>query len=234
MSPLSEKLNAFSETLALKDGINDLKSLFLKLQETLQQQNKEITLLKRQVESQDSTIKLLTENHNTEVKKLEDKIAVMSASVDHLKSQADNHEQYSRRYCLRIKGIENEENETSVDCVRKVTEVCESLNYTVEASDIDRAHRVGKDRKTMIVKFFSFAKRTNLYKARKNNEESGVKIHLDVTKSRLNLLDEADKLIVDTGPVDFVFADINCNTVAKMKNNRFKFFNNLDQFKKLL
>ena len=71
----------------------------------------------------------------------------------------------------------------------------------ISKNDIDRAHRVGKDRSTIIVKFFSFVIRTALYKARKNAE---VKIYLDITKSRLVLLDEAKKLFDEDSAVDFV------------------------------
>jgi len=38
-------------------------------------------------------------------------------------------------------------------------------------------------------------------------------------------------LISDDSNVDFVFADINCNTVARMKSNEYKFFDNIFTFK---
>ena len=81
----------------------------------------------------------------------------------------------------------------------------------------------------MIVKFFSFGKRTQVYKSRKDIEN--IKVHLDLTKPRLKLLEEAKELITSECSVDFVFADINCNVVARMKNNQYKFFNNINTFK---
>ena len=134
------------------------------------------------------------------------------------------------RSCLRINGIEKSQNETASDCVDKVLEVCKNLNVDVEKSDIDRAHRVGRERKTMIVKFYSFSKRTNIYKSRKNGNQN-IKVHLDLTKPRLRLLDEAKELITEDSLVDFVFADINCNVVARLKSNEYKFFDNIDSFK---
>ena len=92
-----------------------------------------------------------------------------------------------------IKGIDKEKDETSSKCIEKVIKVCKHIKVDITKNDIDRAHRVGKDRSTMIVKFFSFIKRTSVYKARKNSDKN--KIHLDITKKRLNLLDEAKKLI---------------------------------------
>ena len=113
----------------------------------------------------------------------------MDGPLSHVLKQADDNEQYSIRYCLRIKGIGKDKDESGSKCVEKVIKVCKNLKVDISKSDIDRAHRVGKNRLTMIVKFFSFSKRTLLYKARKNDDKN--KIHLDITKKRLNLLDEA-------------------------------------------
>ena len=84
----------------------------------------------------------------------------------------DDEEQYSRRYCLRLQNIEKYQGETSSDCVKKVVNICRDLNLDINEQDIDRAHRIGKDRKGMIVKFYSFLKRTSLYKARKEMQNS--------------------------------------------------------------
>ena len=107
--------------------------------------------------------------------------------VNSLRDYIDiQNEQYSRRYCLRIKGISKEKDESSTKCIDKVVKVCESLKINITKADIDRAHRVGEDRSTMIVKFFSFVKRTSLYKARKDCKDKN--IYLDITKNRLNWL----------------------------------------------
>ena len=144
--------------------------------------------------------------------------------------QTDSQEQYSRRSCLRINGIEKAENESTTDCVNKVIDIFKDVeDVHLSAEDIDRAHRVGREKKTMIVKFYSFGKRTQVYKSQKNLQD--IKVHLDLTKPRLKLLDEANELVTDQCPVDFVFADINCNVVARLKNNQYKFFNNIDSFK---
>ena len=82
----------------------------------------------------------------------------------------------------------------------------------------------------MIVKFYLFGKRTSVYKERKK-AKNNIKIYLDLTKSRLTLLDKAKELITGDSNVDFVFADINCNVVARLKSNEYKFFNNIDFFK---
>ena len=52
-------------------------------------------------------------------------------------------------------------------------------------------------------------------------------------KKRLCLLDEAKKYIHDDCNVAYVFADINCNTVAKLKDGSFKFFDSIASFNSL-
>ena len=80
----------------------------------------------------------------------------------------------------------------------------------------------------MILKFHSFKKRSDMYRARKKLPDSPWKIYTDLTKQRLQILSKARELITDNGLVDYVFADINCNLVAKLKNNSYTFFNKFE------
>ena len=216
-----DTLNKKLEELATKKAIEQLKNLVNSLRDHIDIQNKEIVTLKEKINTQD-----------VRICQLEDKVGILTAGLSHAVKQADNNEQYSRRYCLRIKGISKEKDESSTKCIDKVVKVCESLKVNITKADIDRAHRVGEDRSTMIVKFFSFVKRTSLYKARKDCKD--INIYLDITKNRLNLLDEAKKLFDNTSTVAYVFADINCNTVAKMKNGKYLFFDDIEKFKKII
>ena len=231
---LDAKLLKFSKSLASKDDVNEIKTMFIELTKRIEDQDRKIAAL--EIEGQDHEERILNlENKvfvlEASVNKLQDKNAVLSSSVDFLTKQSDSQEQYSRRYCLRINGIETKENESAKDCLSTVVNICKNkLNLDISESDIDRAHRIGKEKKTIIVKFFSFAKRTEVYKARKTTND--FKVHLDLTKNRLNLLDKAKEFIVgENCPVKFVFADINCNVVAYMKSKEYKFFDNIDSFK---
>ena len=47
-------------------------------------------------------------------------------------------------------------------------------------------------------------------------------------------MDEAKKIFDNTSTVAYVFADINCNTVAKMKNGKYLFFDDIERFKKII
>ena len=206
--------------------MEEIKSLFSKLTERIDYQERKISSLVVESSNQEERIVKL----EVSISNLNDKVAVLNNTVDVLKKQSDAQEQYSRRSCLRINGIESSANESPSVCVDKVVETCKKLDIDIKPEDIDRAHRVGRDRKTMIVKLFSFSKRTKIYKARKKGGEN-VKVHLDLTKSRLDLLDQAKALISADSDVDFVFADINCNIVARMKSNDYKFFDNIFTFR---
>ena len=229
---LEQKLLDFGKNLATKDDIAEIKNLFNKLNEKIEYQDRKIAALEKDSSDYEDWITSLENSVNEmydEVSKLLDKNAVLSSSLDFLKQKSDSQEQYSRRACLRISGIEKSESESASDCVKKVVDIFTNTNVNLSAEDIDRAHRVGKDKKTMIVKFFSFGKRTKVYKERKTVEQ--IKVHLDLTKQRLKLLDSAKELITADSPVEFVFADINCNVVARLKSGRYKFFDNIDSFK---
>ena len=49
----------------------------------------------------------------------------------------------------------------------------------------------------------------------------------------MSLLDEAKKHIKEDSTVDFVFADVNCNMVAKMKSGSYAFFDDLNSFHRI-
>ena len=216
---MEKKLEEFAKHLATKDDIKELKSLIIEQNEKITAQAEEISQLKSKSAIQNETIS-----------KLNDRVAILSASVNHINKEQDRQEQYSRRYCLRISGIPKEGGkENSSMCVEKVVNVCNELNLPITSNDIDRAHRIGKEKKTMIVKFYSFHKRTSLYRARKK-DNFPVKIHLDITKKRLEILDEVRTIIKDRSNVSYVFADINCNLVAKLKDESFKFFDSVEDF----
>lgn len=223
---IEEILDRKLEKLATKKDLDEIKNLFQNLNDKIELQDARITSLEEDSVNHENRISKL----ENELLILKDKNAVLNNSVDFLAKQNDAQEQYSRRSCLRINGIRRSANESSSDCVEKILKVCKDMNINLEASDIDRAHRVGKERKTMIVKFYSFNKRTSVYKARKS-AKNNIKVHLDLTKARLRLLDGAKELITPNSNVDFVFADVNCNVVAKLKNDDYKFFDTIASFK---
>ena len=126
---------------------------------------------------------------------LEKRIVQIEADKDAL-------EQYSRRNSLRISGIPEQSVEVTDEIVLKLVN---DLGVTLNSSDIDRSHRVGritdtrrKDR-DIIVKFTSYNARQKLYRQRKELRDSeslsGVFINEDLTRIRSKLLFDARSLV---------------------------------------
>ena len=115
-----------------------------------------------------------------EIEKLRAEVKQKDAEIDALKLQVDEIEQYSRKYCLNIKGVPENENE---DPVKIVTELAARAGVSVDKSDIDIVHRIGKKprdgrskiaNRDIVVKFANFVKRKELWAARKRVTETSV------------------------------------------------------------
>ena len=119
--------------------------------------------------------------------------------VQKLETKMEAAEQYSRRNCLRIAGVpEDEAENTDV----YVIDLSRAIDADVTLEDIDRSHRVGpiKDgrKRDIIVKFTSYRARRKLYTARTKTRECGymgVFINEDLIKSRNKILLKARKMV---------------------------------------
>ena len=168
------------------------------------------------IEKLHDTIKL----QNEKIDVLEAKVAMMESLVSHLTDRTEEQEQYSRRLCIRIDGIDESKNkgESGDESLEKVKKVFQELKVVVPDAVIDRAHRIGKPKtvngkqlRTMIVRFTTWRHRTIVYRARKNSKK--YKVRLDLTKPRLEKLVKLSKILEDR-QLGFVFADVNCRLVA--------------------
>ena len=136
-------------------------------------------------------------------KHLESENQMLKLQVSELKrlniSNQNNHEeleQYRRRLCLRIDGVPTKANESSDDVLNSVKSLFKEAKVDIPESIIDHAHRIGSRYldassnnccKSIIIRFTTFPHRTMFYRA-KNKLKRGVRIKLDLTKSRYNLL----------------------------------------------
>ena len=101
---------------------------------------------------------------NKKIDGLEKWVSFQENIINQLLIKCDDNEQYSRRNCLRIHGIESTKHEKIDDVWKKVKDCYESVQVPFAQEDIDRAHRIGteykeknlgKKVKSMIVKFKS-------------------------------------------------------------------------------
>ena len=224
LKPVRESLCKLADKRFIDEAIDKVKEI---IDENLQERDEKIKSLEDRVEILESKMAVLDS--------LERRIALL----DNLERKIDDGEQYSRRLCLRINDIDLPQQGESENCMEKVKEVLDELDCGVGIGSVDRAHRIGpkrarnsdgKVRHQMIVRFSSFTDRTKVYRSRKKVKR--VRIRLDLTRSRLSTLLEAEDWAESCDGIDFVFADINCNLSAKLKNGKFIFFVSVDDLQR--
>ena len=192
-------------------------------------------------ESVFETFHELLNEKDQQIIRLESQVAMLQMHVANLKqthdTKIDELEQYGRRLCLRIDGVPHKEVETSGEVLKVVKEKIKEAKVDIPDVVIDRAHRIGAPyvddtskikHQSIIVRFTTFRHRTMLYLRRKKLS-GNVKIKLDLTKSKYNLLKYARDRVKNLENVDFVYADINCRLKVKMKDKSEYFFNSSDE-----
>ena len=127
-------------------------------------------------------------------------------------------QQYVRRPNLRIYGVPVVIDETSDMVETKVKTILNEL--LDERITIDRAHRIGRVKEDdegnksqpIIVRFPTFRERTVAYRARKTLKQTHkYGVSLDLTKSRLDLLNSARNMVQEVEGIKFAYSDINCH-----------------------
>ena len=143
---------------------------------------------------------------------LEAKVKVLENQLASYQNALEEHEQYSRRNCLRIHGIVEKPDEQTDDVVIKL--IRDKLEIAIRPEDLDRSHRVpvraqdlGDRRrphhgrevaddlspppKPIIIKFARYNVRQQVYAARHNLKGTKVYIHEDLTRERSKLVYQA-------------------------------------------
>ena len=184
-------------------------------------------------------------------KHLESENQMLKHQVSELKrlniSNQNNHEeleQYGRRLCLRIDGVPTKANESSDDALDSVKSLFKEAKVDIPESIIDRANRIGSRYqdassnnycKSIIIRFTTFRHITMFYRA-KNKLKRGVKIKLDLTKSRYNLLKRANDHVKEVPSMKFCYADINCRLKVKFNDENQKgiFLSSFDELRDIV
>ena len=84
------------------------------------------------------------DEQNRKIDELEGKIAIQVNTIDQLIIKCDYNEQYSKRSCLRIHGIECSDDERNDNVLQRVKECYEEMNLPFQDENIDRVHTVGR------------------------------------------------------------------------------------------
>ena len=109
---------------------------------------------------------------------------------------------------------------------------------------VDRAHRTGRSYtdknsnvkcKSAIARFTAFRHRTMIYRTKKKMKP-GIRVKLDLTKSRYTLLTDVNQVVKDNPDFKFCYVDINCRLKIKWADESIddKFFSSMDEYQEIL
>ena len=76
------------------------------------------------------------------INELQNEVSFLKERIDLLEKKPDDSEQYSRRNCLLVHGVEEQEQENTDNIVLNV--IKEHLDIELSVKDFDRSHRIGK------------------------------------------------------------------------------------------
>ena len=160
------------------------------------------------------------------------RLTVRDHVVEALKGEVNRLQQFTRRYCVAVSGIDKQEGETPEILREKVTKLVAEVKSTTTEHDIDKFHRNGRvtngNEQEVIIRFKSHAAKEAFYRARKDlppARKAVVKIRPSLSLNQQNLLRDALSFVdeyslkdEEINPVDFVFANVHGEIQAKLKN----------------
>lgn len=184
----------------------------------------DVASLKEEVDQQ----KLLIKEQNDIIAKLKEELqnikgqlvtvqsdALLSQHVNSLLSRKiDDNEQYSRRNCIIIDGLDTEPTDSEEAIKVKVKDMLKEDLHVDDTiiDDIDRAHQIASfvdGKQSVIVKFNTFTSKKNVLKKRGQLPRSKF-IKSSLTKRRKNLLGYTKHIISTCKYIKHAYADMNC------------------------
>ena len=125
---------------------------------------------------------------------LQNEVSFLKERIDLLEKKSDDSEQYSRKNCLLVHGVEEQEQENTDNIVLNV--IKEHLDIELLVKDFDRSHRFGKSnskskRRPIIVKFISYNDRRAIFNNKKRLKGTGISITESLTAERMRKLKSA-------------------------------------------
>ena len=190
---------------------NENKKLFESIHVTIHEAvQKEFLTLHNRLDEQEARLldaEFKNKSQAEEIHRLSSIVTDQRTTINNLRLAVADLDQYSRRNCLQIFGIEEQDNESTDDIICQLAR--DSLGVTISKDDIDRSHRVGdpnkqpmrmKDGKSVrrarpiVVKFTSYRTRHAVISRRRSLKGTDVVIQEQLTKANVQLLKSAKKI----------------------------------------
>ena len=165
-------------------------------------------------------------------KMLQQHVTSLKCSNEDLIKRCEENEQYGRLLCFRIKGIPRKERNRSDEVLEQVRKSFGEVEVAIPDAVLDRAHHVSKSNHDVIVRVITFCHRTLFY--RKCKTLKGKSMHLDLTKTRLKLLNDAKNLISSRSDIAFCYPDINCRCEVRYSDGKELFFKSISDLEDIL
>ena len=128
------------------------------------------------------------EEKNEIIKKINEKVSALTERSKVLEESNDQQEQYSRRNCLLIHGVEENSNEDTDKLVLNI--ISNDLEIDLTEIAIDRTHRIGDPKKKkkkvwpIIVKFARYYYRKQVFSKKKHLKGKSISITESLTSFR--------------------------------------------------
>ena len=168
-----------SHIIKVTESLTSMSDRFDKFEEALKEKEDKIKELEDRINSlEEKNEDLITKNHDFCIK-------------------IDDLEQYSRRNCLLLHGVKEDDEENTDEIVLRT--VAEEIGIEINEQDIDRTHRLGKPNRKdgkprpIIVKFTRYAVRNKVYTYKRNLKGKRLLITESLTAYRMKLLIEAQE-----------------------------------------
>ena len=132
-----------------------------------------------------------------EIAELKSTINSLNVRLDKADRALDRQEQYSRRNCLLIHGIDEENQENTDEVVINVLK--KEMDEEITHLDIDRSHRLGNRKldkskpRPIIIKFSRYNVRARIFKNKRKLKGKRTSVTESLTKTRMEKLEKARK-----------------------------------------
>ena len=127
------------------------------------------------------------------ISSLEEKFLGLTEKFDKLSSLVNTQEQYSRRNCILIHGLKENQNEDTEEVV--IDKIKSEMDLDISPGDIDRTHRIGVPTKgknrLIIVRSVRYIDRRRIFTNKKRLKGKNMSINESLTKIKMSALKEA-------------------------------------------
>ena len=185
----------------IRSEINDFKQI-------MEREQQELKSSIQFISDQYDSLKTSQQTNEEKCVTLKNENICMKGTISNLLNKIGEVEQYSRRNCLLINGIkeadppkENVSEETSEVSTQENTDIAvlllfnEKLGVDVHIKDIDRTHRIGRQKqknkdapRPIIVKFSNYNTRQRVFQARRKLIGTQITIVENLTSKRVAIL----------------------------------------------